>query len=44
MKRRECFKPRDEDLELDCIPNLKKSTHSSVASVLELRVNLVRVK
>ena len=38
-KRRECFEQRDEDLELDCVPNLKKSTFASVASVLELRAN-----
>ena len=35
-KRRECFEPLDEDLELDCVPNLKNSTFASVASVLEL--------
>ena len=40
-KRRECFEPRDEDLELDCVPNLKNSTFASVASVLELRANWV---
>jgi len=33
-KRRECFEQRDEDLELDCVPNLKNPTFESVASVL----------
>jgi len=43
-KRRECFEPWDEDLELEFDPNLKKTTTSWVASVLEFRAILVRVK
>ena len=38
-KRRECFEQRDEDLELEIVPNLKKPSFSSVARVLELRAN-----
>ena len=43
-KKRECFESWDEDLELEIVPNLKKSTLSSVASVLELWANWVSVK
>jgi len=43
-KRKECFEQRDEDLELEFVPNLKKSTIPWVANVLELSAISVRVK